>query len=381
MARILRDRHEGHRVARGCQASTGQVSTGQARRGPGQRAGAPRRGGLPDGPGHVGHRGLGAAALAVLPGAGGRADAARHRPDRLRARAAVHRLEEVHLRHRLREHHLGLVRPAGLLAAGAAPGADIRREPGLRRRGAARARDSHGRRALRADGAPRGVAMAGRAGGGAGAARRLPAQRRADDHAGRTVRDAARGRDRPAAVAAQARPVPGHPGRAGARHVGPGPPGGRGAHRAGADLRGAGRAGLAHQGAARRGHDLLLRAAGPGLHELLRGDPALRVRAVQHGQRVPVRAGGARRRLRHAEDPRQRAAAVPEPEGRRHPGRGRPGQRAGIAAGAVPAGQRLPGHPDRHPAAAEGDGLQRAEAAAAAGGGRHRQGLGEAVRA
>ena len=71
-------------------------------------------------------------------------------------------------------------------------------------------------------------------------------------------------------------------------------------------------AGLADPAAARRGADVLLRAAGGGLHGLLRGDPALRVRAVQHGRRVPVRPDGARRRLRHAEDPRRRAAAVPD---------------------------------------------------------------------
>ena len=90
-------------------------------------------------------------------------------------------------------------------------------------------------------------------------------------------------------------------------------------------------------------------------------------------------------RAAHAADcatlkiPARRAAAVPEPAGRRHAGRGRPGQLAGVAAGAVPAGQRPSGHTDRHPAAAEGDGLQRAQAAAAAGGGRHRQGLGETL--
>ena len=86
--------------------------------------------------------------------------------------------------------------------------------------------------------------------------------------------------------------------------------------------------GLAAAAAARRRPDGLLRAADRGLHELLRGDHAVRVRAVQHGQRVPVRAGGARGRLRHAEDPRRRAAAVPQCLGLGQPGRGRPGQRA-----------------------------------------------------
>ncbi len=47
----------------------------------------------------------------------------------------------------------------------------------------------------------------------------------------------------------------------------------------------------------------------------------------------------------------------------------------------VPAGRRSAGRLDRHPAVAAGDGLQRAQAATAAGGGRHRQRLGEAVRA
>jgi hypothetical protein len=75
--------------------------------------------------------------------------------------------------------------------------------------------------------------------------------------------------------------------------------------------------GLADPVAERRGADVLLRAAGGGLHGLFGRDPALRVRAFQHGRRLPLRPGRARRRLRHAQAPRRRAAAVPEPVGRR----------------------------------------------------------------
>ena len=90
--------------------------------------------------------------------------------------------------------------------------------------------------------------------------------------------------------------------------------------------------------------------------------------------------GGARGRLRHAEDPGRRAAAVPEPVGVRHLGRGRPGQRADRAARAVPAGQHPAGPANQHPANAAVARLQRAPAAAAARGRRHRRGLGEDLR-
>ena len=99
------------------------------------------------------------------------------------------------------------------------------------------------------------------------------------------------------------------------------------------------------------------------------------------GDAVPVRAGGPRGRLRHAEDPRRRAAAVPEPVGGRHPRRGRPGQHENRAPRAVPAGQHPARPADQHRAAAAPARLQRAGPAADAGGRRHRQGLGEDLRA
>ena len=57
--------------------------------------------------------------------------------------------------------------------------------------------------------------------------------------------------------------------------------------------------------------------------------------AVQHGRRLPVRAYGARRRLRHAEAAAQRAAAVSDPGAGAQVRRGRAGQQPQFAAGGV----------------------------------------------
>ena len=156
-------------------------------------------------------------------------------------------------------------------------------------------------------------------------------------------------------------------GRARARRVGARPPGGRGADRARAGLRAGRHPGLADQAAPRRGPDLLLRDTGRGVHGLLRRHPALRLRAVEHGRRVPVRPGRARRRLRHAEAPRRRAAAVPHRGRSGQVRRRRPGQLPARTARRVHAGQRPARPADQHDADAARARVQRDQAAAAAG--------------
>ena len=125
--------------------------------------------------------------------------------------------------------------------------------------------------------APQGAAVGGGAGRGAGAARRVPAPARADDHAGRAVRDHDRGGAGAAAVAADGQRAAG--GGRGARAGG-------GRHRAG-DRRGArgarrglrrgrrwDRRRLAAAGGPGGAGGGVLRAAGAGLHDRDVSSPA-----------------------------------------------------------------------------------------------------------
>ena len=214
--------------------------------------------------------------------------------------------------------------------------------------------------------------MAGRAGRGAGPARRLLAEHRARDHAGPVVHGPAGGRAGAAAVAAAAghgvrrrggsadRPV-GHvqADRRGAAAARPGLPGGRGRRRA----PGAGRRGVVHR---------RVPGAGAGLlHDLLGARRALP--AVRRAERE--RPDGGRRRLRHAAPAPRTAAAVPGP-GRAGARPGLPGEVQGLAAA-------QPAHPARRGPEAAGRVVRRrgGAPAAAAGRGVDPAGLGPAVRA
>ena len=308
---------------------------------------AGQRGRLPPRPGPLAGRRGAAAALAAGPPDRRRAGPAGDHAVRLPARPAVLRLEEVPVRHRLQCQRLGILRSDRLHA----PAASSRcwcSGTWASRAAAARAGHRHGGRALRPDAAPRGDPLARRAGRRAGPARRLPAERGTDDHARRAVRGAGGSRDRAAAVESPARAGLRRAGRLRVRHVRAGPPGRRGADPARAGLRAGGGPGLAHPAAARRGAGGVLRAAHRGLHGLLQGDPALRLRDVQHGRRVPVRPDGACRRLRHAEAPRGRTAAVPDPGAGRHARRRRAGQQPGLTTGAIRRRSTSGRHRGRH---------------------------------
>jgi hypothetical protein len=203
---------DGHPAAstppRALSASTGPG--GRAR--PGTRG---RRGGM----------GPRSAALDFCSFAGGRPGPAAPGGSGVPAGAAVYRLGEV-------PPGAGRHRAAGV--PGAAPAARSGRRVRAGGGGPAPVRAGHGGGAVRGTAAPRcfrppGTAVGGGAGHGAGAAGRVPAPARVDDHAGRAVRDADRGRAGAAAVAADGQRAAGG---------GRGAPAGDGRDRAG-DRRGA----------------------------------------------------------------------------------------------------------------------------------------------